>query len=222
MPHRDPETGQYLPQDARIEFEDIEVASFGFQGGVTAAGMEGSTGYGDADQGAVQGVQLIDYDEIVDRNEELHLLEAQHRLSVYQNATATEDGSIRGYAEISTSGAFQLAEVSDVSVSNLDDNQRGDVINGQAEFDDGIDLIGRPLVATGTGSFYNASNGAGGGASAGEDSYVSDYFPGEMGRFHPRDELDLNIAFDASNIDDAGIHLDVTGQHVYGVVPHDH
>jgi hypothetical protein len=166
---------------------------------------------------------LVDYDEVVNRNEELHLLEAQHRLSVWQNSTATEDGSCRVYAEISTAGTFQMPALRDVDTQTLDAGTQGeDNVIGQLAQDDGIDMVGRPLVATAIGQFYNAGTGAGGGSSAGEDSYVSTYFPGEMGRFHPRDSLQLNLGFDASNIDDAGVHFDVTGQHVYGVFEHDH
>jgi hypothetical protein len=43
-------------------------------------------------------------------------------------------------------------------------------------------------------------------------------FPAEFGRFHPRDELFINGEFRAWNIDDAGIHAAVAGQHVYGVI----
>jgi len=224
MPHRDPRTGQFLSHD-ETEFEDVEVASFGFEGGVVAAALEGGTGYGGADEGGFRGGQLIDYDEIVDRGQELHLLEAQHRMSVWQNSTATEDGSFRVYAEISTAGTYEMPELRDVDVNDLTDDaavDRDDEMNGQLATSDGIDLVGRPLVATAIGQFYNAGTGAGGGSSAGEDSYVSDYFPGEMGRFHGRDELNLNLGWDASNIDDAGVHVDISGQHVYGVLPHEH
>jgi len=225
-PHRDPETGQFLSGHApRREWADIEVVTFGTETGVPAARLEGGTNYGDADQAVIEGSLLIDYDEVCDRNEELHLLEAQHRLSVWQNSTATEDGSIRVYVELSTSSVLELAEVSNVDANdNLDgDSTKGqEAPVGQSESDDTIDVIGRPLAATGHGGFYNAANGAGGSGSAGEDSYESDYFPGEYGRFHPRDELNLNFYADISNIDDAGIHIDVVGQHVYGVVEHDH
>jgi hypothetical protein len=116
-----------------------------------------------------------------------------------------------------------MPELADVNTEAPDAEQVGpDNVTGQSDSEDGIDLVGRPLVATAIGQFYNAGTGAGGGSSAGEDSYVSNYFPGELGRFHPRDELELNLGFDASNVDDAGIHFDVVGQHVYGVVPHDH
>jgi hypothetical protein len=43
-------------------------------------------------------------------------------------------------------------------------------------------------------------------------------FPGPLAEFHPRDELFLNGEFLAWNIDDAGVHAEVTFQHVYGVV----
>lgn len=222
MVHRDPETGRYLPHDD-VQFEDIELASFGFEGGATAASLEGGTSYGGADQGRVLAGQLLDYDELCDRSEELVLLEAQHRLSCWQNATATEDGSFRVYAEISTAQALELPDVAQVETAEFPPGQGGeDNLVGSVDSSDGIDLVGRPLAATAGGSFYNSANGAGGSGSSGEDSYESDYWPGETGRFHPRDELNLNLRFEASNIDDAGVHIDLVGQHLYGVVDHEH
>lgn len=207
MPHRDPETGQFLPER---DFNDIEVASFNSRVAVAAADLNGTTGTG-GESDAFEGLELIDYDDLVDRNESLYLLRAEHRLTAYANSTETADGTVRAQVEISASPSRNLPQgVATGAISSP-------VIGGN-KTDDTIDLIGRPMTAVGHAPFSDGATGVGGGGSAGEDSLVIENIPPEMGSFHPRDELFLNGLFVAWNIDDAAVHLDVTGQHVYGVL----
>jgi len=219
MPHRDPDTGQFLPHGAE-RYEDIEVASWGVNLGVQASDLSGSTGFAGGDIDEFEGVQALDYDEFVDRNEELVLLQAQHSLTVYANSTETADGTVAAAVEISADPSLSDPTNLVAGISTNASVPPDSVVSARtsAGDDDSIDIIGRPLYAVGTGAFSDGSSGAGGGGSAGRDSVESDMFPAEFGRFHPRDELFVNGEFRVWNVDDAGVHLAVTGQHVYGVL----
>lgn len=202
-------------------FDDIEVVSFSANAGVQASNLSGTTGFQGGDEQEFEGLELVDYDEIVDRNEELRLLYVAHALSVYANSTETEDGTVAASVEISADPS--LTDVgrgaTDLGTGSVPGTGKdsADVV-GLARSDDTIDIIGRALTAVGTGAFSDTTNGTGGGGAAGHDSYDSEVFPMEMGRFHPRDELFLNGRFASWNIDDAGIHIGVEGQHIYGVM----
>jgi hypothetical protein len=208
--HRDPETGQFLSHD-ETSFDDIEVATFRAQQGVEASNLSGATGFSGGDSFGFSGQEIIDYDDIVDRNEELRLLSAYHALDVWVNSTETADGTVRAQLTVSASPSRTLA--STVGTNTVD----GDVV-GAEEMDDSIDFIGPIMTAVGTGPFSDGGSGVGGGGSAGEDRWQGHRFPVELGRFHPRDELFCNGYIDVWNIDDAGVHVDITGQHVYGVL----
>jgi len=214
MPHRDPTTGKFVSDDSH-GFDDIEVATFGVATGVQAADLNGATGF--QGQGDVfEGLAVLDYDEFVDRNESLVLLRATHRMVVFANSTETADGTVLAAAEISADPALSSTtlEAQSQSTASFDDD---DVV-GDAEQDDSIDLIGRPLLATGHAPFSDGPTGVGGAGTAGVDVVEVTVAPSEFGRFHPRDELFVNGGFRVWNIDDAAVHAQFTGQHVYGVV----
>lgn len=208
--------GQFVSIDDHDMFDDVEVVTFSVEMGVEASNLNGVTSFS-GEANTVEGTVLVDYDDVVDRNESLFLLDAHHRLSTWINSTETADGTVRTYVEVSASPVFELGEMRFLSTDVLEGDQRGDIV-GEAGSDDSIDLIGRPMAATAHAPFSDGSSGAGGGGSAGEDDYVSSIFPAESGRFHPRDELFLNASFESTNVDDAGIHLDLSGQHIYGVI----
>lgn len=212
MPHRDPETGQFLSHDE--SFDDIEVATFGTTTGTPAQGLGGATAYTGGETNVFEGTKILDFDQLVDRNEELVLLSAHHALVAQINSTETADGSVRAAIEISSDPA--LTDATRFSGKQTNSDQDG-AFSGDEGFDDSIDIIGRPLIAQGTGPFSDGSTGVGGGGSAGEDSVEIRAAPAEFGRFHPRDELFVNGVTEVDNVDDAGIHLQITGQHVYGV-----
>lgn len=210
-PPRDPETGQFIAGGMPAGFSDIEVATFQATVGVQAADLSGTTGFGGEDDQA-NGIELLDYDEFVDRDEELMLLTADHRMEVFVNSTETSDGTLRVFAEISASPTVQSVQFA-VTTNSFGD----DAIVGRVAQDDSIDIIGRPLDATGHAPFSDGASGVGGGGSAGDDQVKVVHPPAEFSRFHPRDELFLNISFEQWNLSDASTHAVVTGQHVYGV-----
>lgn len=209
MPRRDPQTGQFVAGD---DWDDIEVASFRANTGVQAADLNGGVGFTGEQVSTYEGLELLDYDELVDRNEELVLLEAEHHMTVWQNSTATEDGVTQADVEISASPSGTMT--GGIFNNSFDDT----VTVGGSETTDTIDLIGRTMVATAHSPFSDTTNGMGGGGSEGTDTVRIEHPPAEMARFHPRDELFLNGSFTTWNIADAGIHVEVTGQHVYGVL----
>lgn len=185
--------------------------------GAAAGSLTGGTGFGGGDRAEVQGEPLIDYDEVVDRNEELVLLLASHQVHAMPNSTETADGTVRAYVEISAQPTFSQLNGDEISIAALEGDATGGM-QGEANADDTIDLIGPALQAWAGAPFSDGTTGVGGGGSAGEASWQSDMFPAEYGRFHPRDELFLNASAEVWNIDDAGVHIDVAGQHVYGVL----
>jgi len=215
MPHRDPETGQFLPHDEQA-YDDIEVATFSATVGIPASDLDGNTTFNGGIQEPFEALQLLDYDEIVDRNEELVLLDAHHSLYASINSTETADGSMRVAVEISADPALSDATIFAAGQSSQD--VPGSLWEGVAAQDDTIDLIGRPLTGAATGPFSDGSSGAGGGGSASHDEVHLTMAPAEFGRFHPRDELFANGRAEINNVDDAGVHLGISCQHVYGVV----
>lgn len=219
MPHRDPETGQFLPHNT-AQYSDIEVASFGVNVGVQAGDLSGATGFGGGDIDEFEAVEAIDYDEIVDRNEELVLLQAEHSLVAYVNSTETADGTVAVAAEISADPSLSEPTNLVAGISTNESVPPDSAVSARddAGKSDSIDLITRPLYAVGTGPFSDGASGVGGGGSVGRDDTESDMFPAEFGRFHPRDELFINGEFRVWNVDDAGVHAAVMGQHVYGVI----
>lgn len=212
MPHRDPQTGQFLPHDDD-GFEDIEVATFGATVGIQAADLNGTTTFSGQDE-QLEALTLIDYDQLVDRNESLQLLYASHALTAYPNSTETADGTFAVIGEVSASPDFSNA-IQEINTNSIEDSAN---MVGSAGLDDTIDVIGRPLTAGSTGAFSDGASGVGGGGSSGQDRWDSSVFPGQYGAFHPRDEVFLNMDVQVWNIDDAGVHVQVEGQHVYGVV----
>lgn len=211
-PHRDPETGKFVAGEA---FDDIEVATFQADIGVAAADLTGGTGFAGGQVLQFESVDVVDYDDLVDRNESLRLLSASHALTVSVNSTETADGTVRGYVEVSTSPSEQVSEA--IVNSALDGDVSAGLV-GSPDSDDSIDVIGRPLLAVGHAPFSDSATGVGGAGSAGHDQVDVENVPEEIGRLHPRDDLFVNGAIRPWNIDDAGVHIDVTGQHVYGVL----
>lgn len=195
--------------------DDIEVVSFSATVGVPAANLSGDTTFTGGDDNQFESLELVDYDEVVDRNEELVLLEAHHGAYLSVNSTETADGSVR--ASVGVVAQPTLPDVVRNAATQRVDALEGIGFQGSASSEDSIDIVGRPLVFQATGPFSDSSSGLGGGGSAGHDSIDLEHAPAEFGRFHPRDELFLAGRAEVNNIDDAGIHIGIAGQHVYGV-----
>lgn len=96
-------------------------------------------------------------------------------------------------------------------------NEFDDPVSGQATADDSIDVILHGK-AVGHGPITDGTNGVGGAGSAGESELRETQYPEEFGRFHPRDELFLNGHIRVWNVDDAGVHVDMNGQLLFGVI----
>lgn len=216
MAARDPETGQFVAGGAMDKYSDFEVFTATAHMDIDAADIDGTTSSEYPDGQNFEGFQLVDYDELVDRNEVLDLLRAQHALTVYGNSTGTEDGSIRGLVEISSAPTLQAMDALEpTGTKPIDDSDFN--VNYRLYDTDSIDILGRVLIGHAGQPFSDTATGVGGAGSTGEDSYELTGFPEVIGRFHPRDELFINGALEASNIADAGIHIDVSVQHLYGV-----
>jgi len=216
-PHRDPETGQFLPHST-AQYDDIEMVTFASSVGVEASNLGGGTGFSGGESNNVEGVQLIDYDDIVDRNESLDLIYAEHRLTAFPNSTETADGTVAVNVECSASPSASTPVLEVFPRTDSIAPSSSDAV-GRARDDDSIDIVGRIMSVVGHAPFSDGSSGVGGGGSAGEDVVEIDGgLPSEAGRFHPRDELFLNGRLVTWNIDDGGVHANLSGQHVYGVV----
>lgn len=215
MVTRDPQTGQFRSGES---FDDVEVVSFKAAVGIPAADLGGAAAFAGGSDAVFEGVPLIDYDDVVDRNESLVLLSGHHALVVYENSTSTADGSVRAMVEVSASPSRQVAGALGGQSDVADEAGGVDLLHRSQS--DTIDVLGRPMTAVGQAPFSDGTTGVGGGGSAGEDSVDLEGadLPREVAEFHPRDELFLNGSFDVWNTDDTGVHADVVGQHVYGVV----
>lgn len=206
-------TGQFV---SGAEYADYEVVTFLGSAGQTAAENDGDTGF-EGETVNFEGLLLVDYDDIVDRNERLELLRASHVLEVYGNSTRTEDGTVGGVVEVSASPSQTTVGLLRTNDTNELDSD--DAAVGFASREDSIDLVGRPLMAVTGAPFSDSATGMGGGGNGGgHDQWEGDYFPGGVGAFHPRDELFMNGQLHFWNVDDAGVHLQLIGQHIYGVV----
>ena len=219
MAHRDPQTGQFVSSGAENQrdhgFDGIEVATFHADFGMEAADLTGGTGFTGGDGDNFEGIEVIDFGDFCDRNERLQLLHATHILTAYANSTETADGTVRIAAEVSASPSRSSAVH---SLGNDDVESSQDTVVGGATTDDSIDILGAPLIATGHAPFSDGASGVGGGGSAGEAVVRLANPPAPICDFHPRDELFVNGGLEVWNVDDAGVHGELTGQHIYGVV----
>lgn len=213
MVRRDPQTGQFQAGD---DYDDVEVVTFTADAGIMASEATGATGFGGQEM-LFEGVPLIDYDDVVDRNESLQLLRAEHRMVVFMNSTQTADGTLVAAAEVSSSPSRSSQAAVNNSQNDLDESSGLNGVGTQF-VTDSIDLLGRPLEAVATAPFSDGPTGVGGGGAGGDDTVEVVNPPGVVGQFHPRDELFLNGSLNLWNVDDAGGHIEVKGQHVYGVV----
>lgn len=215
MVHRDPETGQFVSGDGQHRYEGIEVATFHADFGIQAADLSGATGFAGGEGDQIEGIRILDFGDFCDRNERLKLLHAEHSLTAYINSTQTADGTVRVAAEISASPSAS-GGIHTIGTGDVDSSQ--DLAVGGATTDDTIDVLGKPLIATGHGPFSDGASGVGGGGSAGEDDAHLHYPESPVCDFFPRDELFVNANLEVWNVADAGVHGEVVGQHIYGVL----
>lgn len=218
MAARDPETGQFVSSQDR--FDDYELVSINAPFGIPAGSLTGGTGFEGGQVGRFEGTELLDYDDIVDRHETLHLVAASHRLHAYMNSTETADGTVRASVEVSSSPSADVAD--DLTGSELvDDTDTDNVEKFTFQVSDSIDIIGRPLLVTAHAPFSDGASGVGGAGTAADDTVEVRGLPDQLARFHPRDELFANGTVEVWNVDDAGLHFELSIQHLYGVVSDD-
>ena len=192
-------------------YHDYEVVTAGFTFSIAAADLDGNTARGLPDGDQFEGVQLIDYDEVVDRHERLDLLRADHRMTAYVASTSTADGTLRASMQVSSSPVSQANPPIGFGTADGD-------VGFAGRNDDTIDIVGRNLQAVATAPFSDGGTGVGGGGAAESDEVVVYDLPGPLKEFHPRDELFANGRLEVQNVADAAVHADLQIQHLYGVV----
>lgn len=219
IPHRDPETGQFVSGGGSLadilHRSDIEVATF--EASLTIP----STQTGVTADDFIEGQEVYQLDEILDRGERGVMLAASHVFNVglvdLDNTAPTEVGRVYALAEVSTAGVIQ------VGTDPTTQGQPSTEIAGRdgnfdaasnPRFDDSLDLIGRPLTVEMWQGFRDAVDQAGGGANNQQDRW--DGVPADP-VFHPRDEVEYNTRVGLDNVHDPGVIMRVNGQHVYRV-----
>lgn len=207
--------------EAAAQFTDIEVVTFEATYRIDANDITDTNTLA-GDRHTVEGIPVIDYDNVVDRNEALHLLQAHHRLVCWvnggENATpSTQYGVAATAAEVSASPSQSAVSTINTTTTATDGEQVRQSPFSVGVQDDSIDLIGPPL-STKVGQDFSETTGAGGANAEGDDDWASNMFPAEFGRFHPRDELFVSADMRFWNMDVAGFYAEVLGQHVYGVI----
>lgn len=212
MPHRDPETGQFVTSIDRRGFDQIETLR-GYVAGNIEDGAFSDSSDGDFGEGAVvEGQTMVDFGEILDRNEVGHILEAHHWMTAYikNPSEQTDLGVLRAVAEFSASPALQVGFALDEA--NLTEGEP-ETPPGSADTvldvdwllnttEDTQDVIGRPLMVVNQSAvrFVDLTNGVGVGQSA---SFNSDSWSGTVPDFEvdDRDEVYLNAVLEGDGIE---------------------
>lgn len=220
MPHRDPETGQFLSHDeTKRDFKDITVQRQTDHFSVAAADLDGSTGQ----QGGQHFVATSDLDIDIagglDRNEVAKLLATRLTVQAFVNSTATADGTVEAELEYSTEAAPEIIE------------QRGEGTIATAGLEGGAvdrlhsEVTNSPEVlawarAVGHNPFSDGASGVGGGGSAGETTYVMEYgeLLGEAApEFDRHSDIHTHVALRNWNMADAAIHATGNLDLVWGI-----
>lgn len=185
MPRRDPETGKFVSED---EFDDIEVYSFHSS---HELGIEDS-----AESTTVETVELIDWDDIVDRVEEqAELLQANYTLIAAKNQ-GSEAITGRIVSEVSTA---------DTPTVEVDEAIAGD---GLTEFSDSLDMANPPMAVA-----------FGPGVDARENAY--EFGPEDLvaPTYHARDRLNVHFNGLFENQEDTArtVQVGLVGQYRVGL-----
>lgn len=218
MPHRDPETGQFVDDEGGNYADRTEEVRFAQNVTVPANQVGGQTGEQLGQEGHFDGVDLYDLGEVVERDELAYLDKAYHRVVAYVSSTSTEDGTIRAAVGVSTDpempdgvdgvgAAGTLSDVEgDYSFMSYDQNNPADT---------DISTVGPTLLAVGFSPFSSNSSGVGGAGTAGTDEWEGS--PSAEGRMDARDDFYFNGTIEQSNVDDAALHVDIVGWHQWAV-----
>lgn len=221
MPHRDPHTGQFLPDGESMEaFDRFEEVYDRVELSVPAADIGGQTGQDFGQDGSLEGEVFYGMDEgLLDRDEIAVMLWAEHHLIAGILSTQTADGTVRATVEISGSpepsaatrrlAAVQLSDAPDTSGDfTIERASPGPQVTG--------DLVGRPLEALGYGPFSDGATGVGGAGTAGTDDWQGSMAANPV--FDDRDDLFYHATLEHSNVADAALFAALSARHVYGVI----
>lgn len=184
---------------------------------------------GDFGEGAIfEGITLIDWDEILDRNEVAQVLSAHHSMVVYLKVPHDDGaaGQARGQVEFSASPAMQACHALDTTnldaIEDLDapgDSDDEDALEFQAiTTEDTRDIVGPVLTA----SMYRGVNDATNGVGIGPTLPQPVTWEGEPPDFllDDRDELFLNGVFEVDNVASGALNdgwMEVSAYYVVGV-----
>lgn len=207
--------GKFQSVDSAVnQFDELEYIRYSAVVTVEASESTGSTDGFYPEGGFFEGLQLVDFDEVLDRAQVGHVIRHMAQLDCMPTPTQTADGAARAMVQHSFSPANQ-GTINFSSGAQTDDIGTGAVaIVANAVDNDTADVLGRNLVSIGTGPFSDSATGVGGGGGSDMDSV--DYVPMDV-TVDARDELFLNGVVEISNISDTSVGVATTGYIVLGV-----
>lgn len=168
--------------------------------------------YGEATE--FEGVEILDFDRIVDRHEVAHLLWTS--LSFDAEIIGEDDGpaNLRAALEVSADPALQV--VTELDTTNAFDDQEGVTVVSEQSTDDTADLVVPPVELRASAYFTDETNNTGGGGDNATDD-VQGPVPGSWD-FDRRDELYLNGVMEYHSVGDPDVaHVAVNGSFVFGI-----
>lgn len=167
-----------------------------------------------------EGVELLDFDAIVGRRDEADLIQLDAGLAVHVHTNDDEANMqvAMAIAEISSSPALQAAEEADDYDEIADvESELGDLdrLTAGQVATDSVDLVARPLVASGSRAVNDATGGVSNGAHQENDRTRGPPI-GEW-IFDRRDELYLNGEVHVGGQSSNNFHVIASGQLVFGI-----
>lgn len=166
-----------------------------------------------------EGIELLDFDELVGRRDEADLiqLDAAHAVHVHTDGSEANMQTATGVAEISSSPSLQAAEEAD-DYNPIDiTGESGDMSDLDVGIvaSDSVDLVTRPLWASGSRAVNDATSGVSNGAHQQVDRTRGPPI-GEW-IFDRRDELYWNGELHSGGQSANTVHTYLMGQLVFGI-----
>lgn len=207
-----------------LDWQDVEPVHIQTDFDVPAADLGGGTGQGFGEGGAFRGVNLLDMEDLIDRDEMAILLRANIRSMAMAPSTQTADGSVHSVVEIATDdNVIAAADTTLGPWEDVDDNG-GFQLTPQASStnvaDNTDDIIGRVLESFSGSPFSDGATGVGGAGSTVIDEFDYLYPVRDGPAFDQRDDLYINGFLEHSNVSDAAIHVATGGVLWFVPVPH--
>lgn len=202
MPHRDPETGQFVSGQGGGSYRDFSVTNIGAQWQVPASELPGAFpinatfSLGDA-------VQDLHHDQLA------RLVQGQVQMQATVPGTLSAESTLLSVMELSIDADPAVAG------ENLEQTEETDVV-GQFNRKFAVNVDEPDVIALQTevneGSFRDTTTGTGGGADAKTPS-ITRVYPGGGPEVDRRDNLYLHVAaddFQAAAIADSAIAVGIT------------